>query len=244
MSIKLFIVDTEATGLTENEKVCEVAATLYQIGDTKQETGAIASISTLLPVITNDAEHINGIAPELTQLTSVNALNLAAAFTRIIWELALTADYAIAFNAEFDAPLVNQLLKPELDALELDLSWLCAMKDFNWGYPNVKANGSFKLVDLCLWMGIGISTAHRAADDVRLLVECLNRHPSPMAMVEKAIARAASPVVEIRALVSYDDRELAKTAGFIWDGSRRYWTKKLRECDMADLVFPFGIVMV
>lgn len=41
----ILIVDTETTGL-ENAEVCEMAATLYSI----HPRGAIASISTLLPI--------------------------------------------------------------------------------------------------------------------------------------------------------------------------------------------------
>ena len=87
----------------------------------------------------NNAIGINGISPELTQAAGPGDFNLAATFTRNIWELALIADYAVAFNAEFDAPLVNRLLS--YDALDTDLAWLCAMRDFDWGYPNAKARG-------------------------------------------------------------------------------------------------------
>jgi len=31
--------------------------------------------------------------------------------------------------------------------------------------------------------------------------------------------------------VSYDNRDLAKSAGFAWDGTRKMWVKKVKECD-------------
>ncbi|MCC5638022.1 hypothetical protein LC593_19720 [Nostoc sp. CHAB 5844] len=79
-------------------------------------------------------------------------------------------------------------------------------------------------------MGIGISTVHRAADDVRLLVECLNRHKDLPKLLEDAIALSPSPMVEIKALVSYEDRHKASKAKFIWDGDRRIWHKSVRQC--------------
>jgi len=234
--MRLFITDTETNGLTADDQVCEIAATLYQIGDSEENTGAIASVSTLVPVISNNVMFVNGISPKLSQAAEKN--NNSCDCQNLMQQMAMASDYCVAFNAEFDAPYVKKLLD-----LKENPPWLCAMKDFDWQYPNIKANGSFKLTDLALWMGIGISTVHRAGDDVRLLVECLNRQPYQRLekMMDVAIARLASPIVEIRALVSYENRELAKTAGFIWNPQRRQWVKKIRECDIGE--FPFEILI-
>jgi DNA polymerase-3 subunit epsilon len=119
------------------------------------------------------------------------------------------------------------------------------MKDFDWGYP--AKNDSYKLTDLALWMGIGISTVHRAGDDVRLLVECLNRRKQQLPnMVNQAVFVSNSPIIEFKAMVGYDNRELAKTAGFYWDGDRKLWTKKLRECRFNEFVktLSFGVEVI
>ena len=63
--MKLLIIDTETTNIIEPQ-VCEIAATLYQVSDNVRETGAICSVSALLPVTENPAEFVNGIAWELT----------------------------------------------------------------------------------------------------------------------------------------------------------------------------------
>lgn len=222
--MRLIIFDTETTGTNEHDSVCEIAATLYQVGETERTTGAIASISTLLPVTYNDAEEINGICPELT-LAAKN-LDETLMFLR---EMRSIANYSIAFNAEFDSPLVDQLLGKH--------QWLCAMRDIDWGYPNINAYGGFKLIDLALWLGIGVSTVHRAGDDVRLLVECFNRRRSGLQeMLELAVSRASSPTIELRALVVYENRHLAKESGFAWDDQRRIWVKKIRDCDSEAFV--------
>jgi|GEM_PF-4194195 len=41
------------------------------------------------------------------------------------------------------------------------------------------------------------------------------------------------PILELQAKVSYNDKDLAKSAGFAWDGMRRMWIKKVKECDSA-----------
>jgi DNA polymerase III subunit epsilon len=202
----ILIVDTETTGL-ENAEVCEMAATLYSI----HPRGAIASISTLLPISENAAFFVNGISPELAKLADYEQLNG-------LNKLSLQADYATSFNAEFDQPYWQETI---------DLPWFCAMRDFDWEYHKER----FTLIELALWLGIGVGTAHRAGDDVRLLVECFNRCSHFDERLEKAISRSQSPYVKIKAIISYDNRQLAKDAGFQWDGDHKIWVKKVRECD-------------
>jgi DNA polymerase-3 subunit epsilon len=232
--MKLLIIDTETTDIND-AKVCEIAGTLYQVGENIRETGAICSISTVLPVTENPAEFVNGISPELT----LNAPGwIAPIFVGTLKKMANAADYAIAFNAEFDAPLVDKLLNT-------NLNWLCAMKDFDWGYP--AKNDSYKLTDLALFMGIGISTVHRAGDDVRLLVECFNRRKQILPeIVNQAIFVSNSPMIELKALVEYETRSLASNARFHWDGDRKVWTKKLRECRFNEFVktLEFGAEII
>ena len=68
----LFIVDTETTGLPpKTAQLCEISGTLYRIALSKETTGAIASVSTLMPIksddlITNESEAINGITQKLS----------------------------------------------------------------------------------------------------------------------------------------------------------------------------------
>ena len=232
----LFVVDTETTGLSaETAQLCEISGTLYRVGLIKEATSAIASVSTLMPVkadllITSESEAINGISQELT--TSVCGYAEAYGYHKhavdLFVEMANCADYMFAFSAEFDKAFLKTLICTD--------NWICAMQDFDWGYPN-KAHGNYKLIDLALWMGIGISTAHRAGDDVRLLVECLNRCKGNLFdSIDKAIVRANSPILEVQALVNYVDRELAKTAGFIWEPHQKIWLKYVKECDFQKFV--------
>lgn len=234
--MKLLILDTETTSADLNASVCEIAGTLYQIGETERQTGAIASLAILLPVNDNPAEMINGIAHELTQ----SASGFMEEAISQLKTMAHSSDYAVAFNAEFDAPLINQLLGEQ--------RWLCAMRDFDWNYPNLNAYGGYKLTDLALWLGIGISTVHRAGDDVRLLVECLNRRRAMLPfMVEQAIMRSNSPLIELRAMVRYENRHLASRAKFTWDDERRIWVKKIRECDrekFIETVCGFDVIQI
>ncbi len=233
----LFVVDTETTGLSaETAQLCEISGTLYRIGLCQETTGAIASVSTLMPVksddfITSESEAINGITQELT--TSVCGFAEEYGHHKhavdLFVEMANSADYVFAFNAEFDKAFLKTLIRTD--------NWICAMQDFDWGYPK-KSHGNYKLVDLALWLGIGISTVHRAGDDVRLLVECLNRCKGNLLMdkIDRASVRASSPILEVQALVSYADQELAKIAGFSWNADEKRWLKQIKECDFQGFV--------
>lgn len=225
--MKLFIIDTETTGIDETDQVCEIAGTQYEIGMDTSYKGAIASISTLMPVFSNDAEFINGIAPELTRVHEGFSAEYGnhKLSVSLFKEMAIASDYCVAFKAEFDAPRIDALIGQQ--------RWLCAMQDFDWGYTRINAYGGYKLIDLALWMGIGISTPQQAADDVRLLVECMNRSPNLQEMIERGIVRSQSPTLELQAWVSYSEKDLAKTAGFRWDGTRKLWVKKVKEFDSA-----------
>ncbi|RCJ27300.1 DNA polymerase III subunit epsilon [Nostoc sp. ATCC 43529] len=236
--MKLLILDTETTD-AENYQACEIGATLYQVSENIDETGAIASISTLIPVTNNSVQQINQITPHLTQAAN----NIYKQSIDLLAIMAFSSDYIIAFNAEFDSQVVKEILP---DCIGLPSTWVCAMKDFDWGYPT-KPNGNYKLTDLALWMGIGVSTVHRAADDVRLLVECFNRRKEVLPeMVEAAVVLAKSPVVELKAVVSYEHRSLAKNAGFSWDGDRRIWVKKVKQCKLDEFqkILEFDVEVI
>lgn len=221
----ILIVDTETTGLDSDAQVCELAATLYQIANANSESGAIASASTLLPFGgQNNAEPINHITEKL----ALNSQAISPKMIDMICYLANQADYAVAFGADFD--------KPYWQTIIASLPWVCAQTDFDWGYPNNR----FSLHALALWLGIGVSTIHRAGDDVRLLVECFNRIDDLEGRFTRAIERAQSPWIYLRANVSYGDRELAKQARFSWDATSKKWLKKIKECDRENLVTELG----
>ncbi|HLO88784.1 MAG TPA: 3'-5' exonuclease [Nostocaceae cyanobacterium] len=229
MTIKLLIIDTETCDETH---CCEIAATLYQVSPNLRECGAIASCSTILPINDeNSYEWLNGITPEL----SLKARDsLVTGFHVMLAQIIAESDYCLAFNAEFDETVIHRAYPRQKFP-----PFICAMQDLDWGYPGRKKNGTFKLVDLALWLGIGVGTAHRAGDDVRLLVECLDRKkPYLYEMFEIAIALIKSPKIKVKALVRYEERHLASEAGFYAkyiEGKFSHWEKEIRECHLAEL---------
>ena len=236
---KLLILDTETTNLETDKQVCEVSATLYNVDADVRKCGAVASVSFLIHVDQNDAESVNGITPELTKIAYSNC---GCEANNLFFHLVSISDYLVAFNAEYDRPLLNNLfdISEDIDSI----NWLCAMSDFDLQYPNRSKYGNYSLINLALHFGICISTAHRAGDDVRLLVEVFNRNkPNLTQLLDKAIFRANSPIVTLQAKVSYYNRGLAKDAGFIWNTIiPNAWAKQVKECDLIPYNFDVSVI--
>lgn len=234
---RLLIIDTETTSVKANSQVCEISATLYNVSKNVRACGAITSVGFLSSVDENEAEHINGITPELTQIVDEDPPVFMPAFKYFTF-LVKQCDYLVGFNANFDAEQITKVFQHFYGSVQSFLPpWVCAMNDFDWGYPNKSKKGTFSLINLALQQGIGVSTAHRAGDDVRLLVEVFNRNKQNLTeLLDLAILHSESPTIVIQADVNYNNKDLAKDAGFSWnvEGYEKAWTKKIKLCDFKD----------
>jgi DNA polymerase-3 subunit epsilon len=67
---------------------------------------------------------------------------------------------------------------------------------------------------------------HTAMGDVMTLITVMKMGGYDL---EDAYESAKQPLVEVQALVSFDNKDLAKAAGFKWDGERKIWHKVMRQ---------------
>jgi DNA polymerase-3 subunit epsilon len=105
------------------------------------------------------------------------------------------------------------------------------MEDFV--FPKQNRPGE-SLITLALNHGIGVSSAHRALTDCTLIAALFDR----VANLEALIEQAKRPKALFKAEVSYDDRQLAKNAGFKWDGTGKRWIRRMAQEDTLHLEFP------
>ncbi|KGG21859.1 putative DNA polymerasee III [Prochlorococcus marinus str. SS51] len=217
----LLIVDTETTGLDPEKDQCiEVGAILFHI----EKRSILAQNSFLIPAANNPAEAINKISPDLTRFAQP-------------WEegvkyfLALVdiADVLIAHNAEFDRQWFGIPPLPEISK-----PWVCSMEDISWPSTlNLKGRPSVR--DLALAFEVPVWSAHRALTDCIYLVEIFRRCSD----LEELLEQGLEPRRLMRAEVSYDERHLAKNAGFRWNEPvRGAWTRRLSEREIRELSFP------
>ena len=93
--------------------------------------------------------------------------------------------------------------------------------------------------DLALAYGVPVWSAHRALTDCIYLAEVFARCDD----LEQMLSLGMEPRRLLRARVSFDDRHLAREAGFRWnDPVKGAWTRRLSERESASL--PFSVVPV
>ena len=195
------VVDTETTGFDpKKDRVIEASWALVDV-----DTAKIVVIgSRIWSSPTNDAEAVNGIPVSL--LSTYGAPFKPASFDAPV-------DAILAHNAAFDR---------QWNAFDSTAPWLCTKDDFEWP---ACASGK-KLIEVALAHGVGVVSAHRAFADVLTLCLTLERAHEKVPLREM-LAKAGQPRKTYAALVSYDDREKARAAGFSWQSAAKLWTKRL-----------------
>jgi DNA polymerase-3 subunit epsilon len=248
--MRVLLVDTETSGISYDEgaRVIEVAAALY---DTKYAS-VIESFSALIKHDKNEAEHVNGIPVGLLLEQGDEPLTVWTRFAA----LASVAECLVAHRAEFDQGFIDKsiaVLQPTCASIDgwdpRENVWCCTKSDFEW--PN-KLRGDH-LVQLALGLGLGVSSAHRAMVDVDSMARILTRvqevsrlawfegahslQRQSLDFLEPLFRRAMRPKVRVVALVPYENRDMAKEAGFFWIPERKEWYRNMPREDIAALPF-------
>ena len=217
----LLIVDTETTGLDPQLDHClEVGVILFDVPSRQ----LLAQQSFLLPVETNAAEAINRIPASATNLPQ--PWRPALSYLRSLLD---AADVLVAHNAAFDRQWFGRGHLPATDK-----RWLCSMEDLRWpAGRQLRSRPSVR--DLALAYEIPVWAAHRALTDCIYLAEVFRRCED----LEQLLERGLEPRQLMRAQVSYDDRHLARDAGFRWNEPvKGAWARRLSEREARDLDFP------
>jgi DNA polymerase-3 subunit epsilon len=213
------IIDTETTGIDPNEhQAIEVACILFDI----DSASPVVAYSSLLRADGNPSFAINRIPVEV----------LASAPDRdAVWRHVETmvqkSDVVAAHNAEFDRGFVHPRIR---DAKP----WVCTCYDVQWPRATRIGEG---LVSLALAHNLGVSHAHRAMTDCDLVSRLFTRIVEMGTDLRAFLAYGLRPKATYQALVSYDDKELAKEHGFRWEAPTKQWLRTMAIEDVASLPF-------
>lgn len=136
---------------------------------------------------------------------------------------------------QYDIPLLSETCKRAGTALALPLI-IDTMVDVP--YPaHIKTRN---LTHLAAEHGFINPFPHTALGDVLTMMRILNIYP-----IDEVVANAASPWVRYIGKVSFDEKHLAKEAGFHWDAERKVWFLRGKERMMpAPDSLPFPIIAV
>ena len=218
---RLLILDTETTALSPQQGQCiEVGAVLFDV----TSRSVLMQVSFLLPCDRNPAQAINGIPAAVSRLEQPWRSGLAC-FEAMVAD----ADAVLAHNAAFDRQWFGN---GELPAL--GKPWICSMEDIRWpAERQLRPTPSVR--DLALAYGVPVWAAHRALTDCIYLVQVFQRCDELEALLQAAL----EPRRLVRARLSYDERQLAKDAGFRWNEPvPKAWSRRLSEREIAALPFP------
>lgn len=210
----LLVVDTETTGLPEDEHetvMIEFACALYSVErkTTLWQFGTILDTSEN-GLKENPCENINGILME-----DIYDSQDPSSVHEVLFQILLLGGpdpvAVVAHNAGFDKHYTEKaefvFPWPWLDSVELE-------------YPNQR--GSKRLAHLCADHGIFGQQTHRALGDVMMLCDLLSKVDSLKDQVEEALM----PQGLWKAGVSYHTKDLAKERGFRFRPGTKDWVRK------------------
>ena len=222
---KILILDTETTGLDENkDEIIELGCILFHV----TSKSVLSQVSFLFPVISNEAEQINGISAEVSNVKQPWEEGLS-----FFLKLVECSDLIVAHNVEFDKKWFGKGRLPKLEK-----KWICSLEDINWSFQkNLKNRPS--VTDLALSFSIPVWSLHRALSDCFYISEVFKKCEN----LEELLIKATEPRFLYKALVSYEERSLAKKAGFRWNNpAQGAWAKKLTVEEANSLDFKVQII--
>ena len=222
---KILILDTETTGLDENkDEIIEIGCILFHVAS----KSVLSQVSLLFPVSANEAEHVNGISAEVTNIKQPWEEGL-----KYFLKLVDCSDLIVAHNVEFDKKWFGKGRLPKLEK-----KWICSLEDINWKFKkNLKNRPS--VTDLALSFSIPVWNLHRALSDCFYISEVFKKCDN----LEDLLIKATEPRFLYKALVSYSERSLAKNAGFRWNNPLEgAWARKLTVEEANRLDFKVQII--
>jgi DNA polymerase-3 subunit epsilon len=222
---RILILDTETAGLEpEKDRCIEVAVVTYSIA----HRAVVDAHSWLLQADSNAAEPINHIPAGL--LDPMHAYDPMYVWSQVE-ERADEAEAILAHNADFDrhwAPEFKHTISHE------PIPWIDTCGAVDW--PKQSKPGA-SLINLALEHGLAVVDPHRALSDCLLLARLLTRCAELGHDVSTILERGLRPTATFQALVTYDQRQAAKDAGFHWEAPRKQWLRKMAIEDAAKLPF-------
>lgn len=221
-------IDFESTGLdVTKDRITEIGLVLWDV-PTKRPllTIGIFYHDETYPPLSAEIRELTGITDELLrEFGTKPAENLA-------WLEAFGQKHEVRYlvghgSENFDRPL----LLSELDRASLSAPWLRAIPwiDTRNDLPFKKEPISRKLAHLALDAGFLNPFSHRAVFDALTTLKVFSQYD-----FEEILEHQKIPFVTCRALVSFNDKQLAKDLRYGWEkaGDKSYpkfWVKRVKE---------------
>lgn len=225
--------DTETQGLdATKDRVTEWGLVLWD-SVTKQPVRMSGFLVKVPGGVSSEIEKLTGITNEMLEKYGVEP----ASALKAVSGMAGQADFICAHNAEFDRGFYEAEYK-RMNIVPYTRPWIDTRTDLPHAAYQLGKSASLKY--LAADHGF-VYPAHRAVNDVLAMLEILGRYD-----LDETIKRAQTPNVQVRAVVSFDDRLLAKERGYYWKPESKLWIKPLKanEVDAEKEAAPFPVVLM
>jgi DNA polymerase-3 subunit epsilon len=211
-------IDFETTGLNSTEdRIIEIGCVLWNW-----------SAATPLQLLSEFVHPERLIPEEITKLTGitdahVDEYGISEREAMIELDILFSrADYAMAFNGfNFDQPFYISTCK-RLGIEPSGIFWLDASADVKYA-PEIKTRNLQHLAAEHLVLN---PFRHRAVFDVLTMLKIAQGYD-----LDAIIARAAEPTLFVQALVSFEEKDLAKERGYHWCAPKKIWWKSAKQSD-------------
>lgn len=226
--MKILGLDFETTGLSaETDVVTEVGLVLYDT-ETKQPVRITGFLVATDRAITEEITRLTGITKPMLDAYGVNSRKALES----ILQTAKNIGFFLAHNGnDFDRPFLEAWCKRE-DLPMPTQPWIDTKVDL----PSEAYEKGANLFVMAAHAGF-LFDGHRAVNDVIATFKIVSKYD-----IDTIAKRALTPNVHVRAVVSYDDRLLAKAAGFHWKPERKRWEMAVKadevEALKARVTFP------
>lgn len=232
--MKILGLDYETTGLDPKKDFITEAGLVLWDSDSRQPVRITGFLMKTPAPVSTEIEQITGITNTLLGAYGVDPKPALVAMLGMIAQ----ADFICAHNGkDFDKIFLESECARQGRELQT-VPWIDTLTDL----PHAAyQRGKSKALKYMACDHGFVYPAHRAVNDVLAMFEILAQYD----LVE-VIKRAQTPNVQVRAVVSFDERLLAKERGYYWKPEQKLWVKPLKadEVDAEKLSAPFPVVLM
>lgn len=226
--MRLLGLDFETTGLdTSKERITEAGMVLWDVELKRpMTTVGVFYHDESYPPLSDEIKRLTGLTDEILREFGTAPKGNLEWLERYC--STHKVDYIVAHNGEnFDKPLLfAELHRHDVPGICLrSLPWIDTRTDI----PFPTEPDSRRLRHLALDCGFINPFEHRAVFDVLTMMKVLSHYN-----IQDILAYQKIPFCTVRAMVNYDNRELAKAQRFSWEkiGEKTYpkcWVKRVKE---------------
>lgn len=205
--------DTETTGLSPvDDRITELGAVLWDTDHATPVAFFHKFIKQEKP-LTDFIKDLTGLSDEILEKYGQEEAQVLREFHEFIGG----AEYLVAQNAPFDRSMLDHAyLRHGL--FIPDKQWIDSARDV----PYPERIKSKSLVALAAEHKFLNPFPHRAVTDVLTMLTIVSKYD-----IKKVVENACEPKVLLWAKTTYAEKELAKAAGFYWNGERKMWFKSV-----------------